>query len=620
MGNQPPSGIWWNEPDERVKAQLITQSVNNLRRLQTSRDEDALIFLRMYGGKEAVSYYMGVAMGVGAYTNSASEPMHGPRLNVTQMCVDTVQAKLALSQIKSTFLTNGGDFSAQQRARKLERFCDGIFYQTKQQQLSPKVLKDTLVLGTGIEHIYAENGRICHEKVSPQEITIDEVEGIYSEPRNFYRTKMVQKDVLAQMFPEYSDDIWSMKGQSFENGSSVSVINMVPVTASWHLSSTVDTELAADGQYCLAVNDICLDWKKWKRPSSPFVFLRWSDRSMGFWGQGLAEQLVGIQVELNNVTRTISDIIRIAAVPKMYVETGSKVQVSQLDRTIGAVVYYQGTAPVFRTNPEVVGPELSAREEYLFNKAFVISGVSQLSSSSQLPAGLKQASGKALETFADIETERFSVAAKAYQQFHIDVSMQDIELARELYQDGHTIKASVPGKQFLDTIDFGDCNLERDEFSIQPWPTNYLADDPSDRMKQVQDMAAAGWINQDMAIDLMDFPDLRSYLNLRNAGVETIKFIIAEILDGGRYIQPEPYFNLDLGIQMMESVYGTLVQQSAPEKKMELVRTWIDAAQQMKAQAQAAAMATQGGPPTAQGAPAPTSPLLPTKAPMQQAA
>jgi hypothetical protein len=486
------------------------------------------------------------------------------------------------------------------------------------------VLLDALVLGTGIEHIYADNGRICHEKVVHQEMTIDEVEAVYGQPRNFYRTKMVQKDQLCEMYPEHRDEIWTMKGNSFENGSTTSVINVVPVTAAWHLSSVTDTALAAYGDYSLAVGDILLDTKGWKRKSPPFVFLRWNKRSMGFWGQGLAEQLVGIQVELNNVTRTISDIIRIAAVPKMYVETGSKVQVSQMDRTIGAVVYYQGTAPVFRTNPEVVGPELSAREEYLFNKAFTVSGVSQLSASARIPAGLANASGKALETFSDIETERFSVAAKAYQQFHIDVALQDIELAKELYEEGETVKTSVPGKHFIETMSYEDCDMEMDEFSLQPWPTNYLADDPADRMKQVQDMAAAGWINQDMAIDLMDFPDLRSYLNLRNAGVETIKYIIECILEDGKYIAPEPFFNLQLGIQMMQSVYGTLIQQDAPEKKLDLIRQWINQAQDMAnppaAEPGPGGPGIAGGAPQAQGAAAPVSPLLPTKAPMQQAA
>jgi len=148
-------------------------------------------------------------------------------------------------------------------------------------------------------------------------------------------------------------------------------------------------------------------------------------------------------------------------------------------------------------------------------------------------------------------------------------------------------------------------------------------------MKQVQDMSAAGWINQDMAIDLMDFPDLRSYLNLRNSGVETLKYIIECILEDGEYIPPEPYFNLNLGVQMMESVYGLLVQQDAPADRLSLIRQWVEQAQDMQdmvaqqAAAKQAAMmppgpGVAGGPATAQGAVAPTSGLLPTRAPAPQ--
>jgi hypothetical protein len=630
MQSDSLKGVWWNEEDERKTAESITATVTGLRKLQSQRDSDALIFLRMYGGKEAVSYYMGVAMGVGAYTNSASEPVHGPRLNMVQSCCDTVNAKITLSKPKITFLTSGGDYAAQRKAKKLEQFQDGVFYQTNQHQLSPQVSLDAMVLGTGIEHIYAERGKIKHEKVIPSEITIDEVEGIYGNPRTFYRTKLVQKDLLAALFPERRDEIWNQKAETYSNGAGITIANMLPLVASWHLPSIVDSDAAGDGRCCIAVNDLLLADDEWKRDYPPFAFLRWLRRPIGFWGQGLAEQLIALQVELNNVSRTISDTIRLGSVLKVFVENGSKVNVAQLDRTIGAVVNYTGTKPEFGT-PQVLSPDLVNRESFLWGKGYEVSGVSQLSASSKIPAGLQNASGKALETYLDAETERFSVFADDYQQFHMDVSKQDIDLARELYGDGEEIEVTVPGKRFLQSIRWGDINLENDAYIMQRWPTNFLADDPADRMKQVQDMSAAGWINQDMAMDLLDFPDLKSFLNLKNAGVETLKYIIECILEEGRYIPPEPFFNLQLGIQMMQSVYGTLIQQDAPESKKDLVRNWISQAQDilsppapdpaaaggppgappMGPGGPPGATGIAGGPAIAKGAPAPVSPLLP---------
>lgn len=615
------SQSWWTLDDPGQRAQKVVSTVQGLRYYQNERMNNALMFLRLYGGKDAVNYYQGVAMGVGSYVNSATELAHGPRFNIVQSCIDTVTAKITLSKPKITFLTSGGNFGQQQRAKKLEKFVDGVFYETKQHQLSPEVCADAEIFGDGIQYIYSDQGKIVHEKVVAAEMVIDESEGMYGKPRNIYRVKMVSKEQLMDTYtdPKLQAAIWRMKGESFTNGSNISVQSMIPVVGAWHLPSVKDGELAADGLFTLSVGDVELEACARKKDYLPFVFLKWSKRPVGFWGQGLAEQLVPLQVEMNNVSRTISDIIRIAAVPKMYVEQSSKVNVAQMDRTIGAVVYYSGTAPVFKTNEMVVGQELLSHAENIYNKAYQIAGVSQLSSGSQVPAGLKNASGKALDTYLDEQTDRFSVFADAYQAFHMEIARQDICLAREMSMAGSAYKVDLPGKKFMESIKWSDADLDDDEFIMQMWPTNFLADAPAERLEQVQGMIAAGWFNKDIGMDLMDFPDLKQAMNLANGGVEAIKCVISSMLDDGEYSPPEPFMNLALSIQMVQSAYLVAkFQDKAPAGRLALMRRWIDQAQAMVTAAMPPPPAPMGGPPQAQGAPAPVSPLLPTQAPAGQ--
>lgn len=50
-------------------------------------------------------------------------------LNVVKSCVDTVVSKMCKDKVKPTFLTSGGKWIQQQKAKELQKFVDGVFYE-----------------------------------------------------------------------------------------------------------------------------------------------------------------------------------------------------------------------------------------------------------------------------------------------------------------------------------------------------------------------------------------------------------------------------------------------------------------------------------------------------------
>ena len=44
--------------------------------------------------------------------------------------IDTIVSKVTKNKPKPTFLTDGGDWDLQQKAKKLTKYCEGIFYST----------------------------------------------------------------------------------------------------------------------------------------------------------------------------------------------------------------------------------------------------------------------------------------------------------------------------------------------------------------------------------------------------------------------------------------------------------------------------------------------------------
>jgi hypothetical protein len=77
---------------------------------------------------------------------------------------------------------------------------------------------------------------------------------------------------------------------------------------------------------------------------------------------------------------------------------------------------------------------------------------------------------------------------------------------------------------------------------------------------------------------------------MNNAGVEDIERAIELIIDKNDYQMPEPYQNLQLGIQKMQQAYLFYRANNCPEEKLELFRRWIEDANTLMKKAEQAMM------------------------------
>src|SRR5690606_11993481 len=138
------------------------------------------------------------------YHQTDSEPEQDPRLNVARNMTDAVQAKIAKNKPKPTFLTEGADFSLQQKARRLDQFTWGLFYKNDVHALMRRMFRDGEVFGTGVCKVYDETegdapkkgeedkriGHIRSERVFPWELHVDPTEAVYGNPRSMFQVKL----------------------------------------------------------------------------------------------------------------------------------------------------------------------------------------------------------------------------------------------------------------------------------------------------------------------------------------------------------------------------------------------------------------------------------------------
>ena len=96
---------------------------------------------------------------------------------------------------------------------------------------------------------------------------------------------------------------------------SKTVSDLIMVVESWHLRSGKN---AKDGRHMIAISSGYISDEEYTKDRFPFSFLHYSNRLLGFWSQGVAEQLMGTQMELNSILYTISRAIKLVGVPRVF--------------------------------------------------------------------------------------------------------------------------------------------------------------------------------------------------------------------------------------------------------------------------------------------------------------
>lgn len=534
--------------------------------------------------------------------NNSASIQNRVTLNIVQSMIDTVTSKITKNKPKPTFITDGGDFKQQRRARRLTQFVEGQFQACDFYAQSAIAFLDSCIFGTGAIKIFRKGKEIVAERIFIDELVIDDRESLYGKPRQMHQKKYIHKDVLKAEFPDFAGAIDAQASTNsdpygLQRGSYSS--DMILTIESWRLPSS---KKAKDGKHSICIENQTLDSEDYDRPDFPFVFWRWGTRPIGFFGQGLAEQLTGLQIEINKILRTIQISMHLVSIPKIYVEAGSKVVSAHLNNQIGGIIKFTGSPP---TNGPLgsIPPELFAHLDRLYQRAYEIAGISQLSAQSQIPQGLS-GSGKSMRVYNDLETERFMSVAQRYEHSFLDASRHMISLAKEIAKDDPSYSVQAKDRNFLRSIKWKDVDLEEDTYVMHIYPASALSSDPAGRLADVQELIQAGFVGKEDGLRLLDLPDLQSFYNFSTASAEDIMMTIEHFLDEGTYRTPEPFQNLAYGQEKMQQALLYYGAQGADEDTLELFRRWIQDAQTLttKATTEAASQTFQAQAATQSGA------------------
>lgn len=597
--DQARADIQWWLAKERGKEPhtAVGEIVHRLRRNQQGRRDAYLHYARSYASSDVNS------LNAGSYARRpAGFKPSSLAFNVVASACNTVQAKIAKNRPLPMFLTSGGNWEQQTRAKNLSKFVEGEFYKCEVYETDPLTVLDACVWGEGFVKVYRDDERIYVEREFPWRVMFDDTESQYGLKHTpcCYQRKPVDRQRLVAMFPEKKDEI--LNAQNDENEDEFEwgfdeLSDQLIVTEAWHLRSG---KKATDGRHTMVIDGVTLVDEEYARDYFPFVQLQRARPQMGVHGCGFAEELDGLQYEINFTAFRVQQSHRRMGGSHWAVETRSKVSVEQLNNGIATVLRYTGNPPI-AVNQQPVHPDTYNYLLSLIPKAYEMSGVSQLSASSQKPAGLN--SGAALREYNDAETERFVVFAKEFENFHLEIARQMIDLARELSAIDENYAAVSRGKKFIKKLKFIDVDIPEDAYVMQCFPTSMLSKTPAGRMAQVADLAKAQWITPQQAKRLLDFPDLEAVADLENASHELVEELIERMLYEGLYEEPEPYLDLVDALHTTTNAYLRAKIDKAPDERLRLLRMFIDALKGNIPPANDVAPPTGEAPPPMPGAP-----------------
>lgn len=591
---------WWTLPKDKVHESVVPY-IKRLRQAQSYRRIQQVNFAKLYQNQPLT--------GAGSFGQSADDVNNtatsNMAYNVVKSAIDTAIAKVAKNRPRTMFLTEKGSSSQQRRAKLLTQYIDGVFDDMDIYRKGAQAAKDAATINLGVLKFYAdeENGKICCERVIPDEICVDDNEGMYGSPGQMHQIKYVFKDVLAEMYPEHRSQIEETAPAFETNYHDPDTRDMVIVIESWKLPSTPSSK---DGRHAISIENVTLMEEAYDKSYFPFVFFRWTERLTGFWGMGIAEELYGVQLEINKLLRTVQLAQHYIAVPRVLVNAATRINTSHINNRVGSIVKHAGPEPKF-VSAQAMSSEIYQYIRWLIQSAFEQVGISQLSATGKKPSGLDAA--VALREYQDIETERFALNVQAYEKMYLQAAEIVIDMSRDLFAN-RDIPVKFGGADFLRELTWKDVSLPKDKYVMRLFPTNILPTQPAAKLQKALELFQAGIITRDDFGRLVDYPDLSQVMGLNNASDDLILAYLDDIIEDGVYNPPEPGMNPERAVLISQQKVLEEKRKGLEPEKLELLQRWNTKALEMS-------QATQPPEPAptealmAQPEPLPTSPMVP---------
>lgn len=570
--NESDGCLWYEMDDETEAAESIVGLVSTLAANDSGRRDFYNAMGRLYRDK-AIS--------------GSWDHLRGDRLQrwpALRSGISATHSRIAKSHPAPRAITEDGPREAQKRAESQTTWWEGQFERCDVYPKGERAFGMMLKYGTGIVQVFDdEDDEIAVEVVKPWHLFVDPLEEEYDAVRSIYRVRFIDRKRLLAAFPDSAEAI-----KAADKFTDLEILASFGITADKTGSS--DIVMAVEGwrlpsgnkhpgRHTIAIDGCALLHEAWEDDCFPFAIMRWDVDDSSFWGIGLAEQMAGSQAELNDRAKKASDSAHFF-VPSAWIDAAGEITATQITNGAGKIYTYVGSGghPPILFDPTPCLLAMQQAVDIEVRRTYEFAGISQLSSQSQKPAGLN--SGKALNTFQDIESERFAIASREYERFYIQIAKIMLKVADRILKRNPKAKLEAQGgREALRTVSYADAKMGKWPFTIRVLPTSGLSNTFSAKIEEVTTMVDRGWVDDMEGRQLLELPDIKRSNNIKLARRKYVHKIVDRVLDTGEQTAISAYVDLGYMIEYGNAqVNLASCDETVPEDNLSGLRAMIEMA------------------------------------------
>lgn len=486
------------------KNQIIS-NINTLESRYGSYKSKCLRNLRLFTYSSTTTLDISESEVVGFYQrgtfSTSDDTTSAIQENVIASCIETLCSKIASQKVRPFFNTVNGTFKEMQIAKQAQIFFDMLYEENNVNKIITDAFRNACVFDKGIV------------KISDDGITNRLPWNVFFDPREVTYNQITY---VAEKLPKTPGRILELKyGIKADRNLDYTVYEYYDVME--HIKAIYVQEL----------NKVVTH--EYKPNIIPYLEIHYTNPVKGDTSQSVVDQLYGIQTQIDELLAVMKDSISVNPGMTLLVPRSSNIKTNMLSNRTGQIIQYdpipgQTTSPVTYATNDIISPQFVQLLDKLKNDAYEIVGISQLSATSQKPAGLN--SGIALNTMEDIESLRFETQLNSVVRLYVDVAKACLDIFPpdiDILPDDLN-RANIKWKDIVEA---------RNNMKIQFSAAESLSKDPSEKLKQLVALSQAGVIPQSHIATLMELPDLQSGYNLANNAFNSVYTFIDNVLVSG---------------------------------------------------------------------------------------
>lgn len=431
-----------------------------------------------------------------------------PSINVIKSCVDSVVSDISTAKPRPFINTVKGSYKTVKIAQQLQIFFDYIFSEESVYLKNCDALRDACVFDSG--YIYIDETTLSVINIRPW--------NVYTDPNER------DKKQVYVVFPNSSIDDLPEYVEKELNKSEKGLLHI-----NYGLYYNIKLGVKA-----LTINGEVRKIWDFNSKKVPVLRIMYTEPIASDHCLSIADMLVGLQKEINILSRTIALAAKKNPAQTVLLQNASNIAVGELNNEIGNIIQYNaesssGSSPVTVVTPSFISDQYDAIRSRDIELAYNLVGKSQIAASGKKEAGID--SGIAIATLADLQSERFQILLNNF----ISLFTEEAKLMTELGMGNETL--ITPSRYEL-KLTWNDVREDYLKMRIEFSSIDALSKDPSERLKQLQGLAQSGVIPASQIPALLEIPDINRGFSAANNGYNCAMSIIDACIYDDKYDVP----------------------------------------------------------------------------------